>query len=55
MEEFHQEVPASCLPAEYGGELGSVKELNQATIEQFREMKQFFADEEELRSRYKSQ
>ena len=49
MEEFHRDcIPAAYLPAEYGGNLPSCDELNQRTVEQFGELKEFFRADEEL-------
>ncbi|CAH1380881.1 unnamed protein product [Tenebrio molitor] len=51
MEEFFEKyVPASSLPKDCGGDLPSVDELNKKTKEQFRELKEFYKMEEELRS-----
>jgi hypothetical protein len=54
MKEFHKEVPALYLPREYEGDLGSVEELRQKTMEEYRDMKQFFVAEEKLRRCYEN-
>ncbi|XP_068901556.1 alpha-tocopherol transfer protein-like [Tenebrio molitor] len=51
MDQFYKDcVPAKCLPKECGGDLPSVQELNERTMEQFRELKGFFKEEENLRN-----
>jgi hypothetical protein len=53
MMQFHKEcLPVSCLPKEYGGDLPTVEELNQISIQRFRELKPFFEAEEKFRRFY---
>lgn len=53
MEQFSENhIPKKCLPIDYGGELPSFHELNEKTIERYRELKEFFKDEECLRKTY---
>ncbi|KAJ3652498.1 hypothetical protein Zmor_018456 [Zophobas morio] len=52
--QFQKEhIPASFLPKDYGGDLPSSLELNENTIQQFKELKVFFESEEKLISYYK--
>jgi hypothetical protein len=47
LETFHKEcVPKSHLPMDYGGELESVKELQQKQRQTFKDMKDYFLYEE---------
>jgi hypothetical protein len=51
MDQFYKDcIPAKCLPKECGGDLPSIEELNERSIEQFRELKEFFKEEESLRN-----
>ncbi|XP_045467218.1 alpha-tocopherol transfer protein-like isoform X2 [Harmonia axyridis] len=53
MEEFSKNhVPKKCLPSDYGGDLPSFAELNQVTIERYRELKEYYKDEESIRKKW---
>lgn len=51
---FKDHVPSSCMPEEYGGDLASCDVLNQKTVEQLKDLKEFFDAEEKLVDQFKN-
>lgn len=49
MEVFYKKIPKECLPSDYGGLLGTTRELHHETIAKTKEMKEFFDAEEAQR------
>lgn len=49
MEVFYKKIPKECLPADYGGLLGPVRDLHHKTVDTLKEMREFFEAEETQR------
>ncbi|XP_044763490.1 retinaldehyde-binding protein 1-like [Coccinella septempunctata] len=55
LEEFSKNhIPKKCLPCDYGGDLPSFQELNEKTIERYRELKEYYQDEESIRKSWET-
>lgn len=47
-EEFYvNHIPKSCLPSDYGGDLGPVKDLHEKQLQELQRNREFFALEEQ--------